>query len=510
MDEGMNDEQAAQLLLNFARRNGIMVQPDGDPPAQILDHAPAHGEAVIDGQDEDHRRRGLLLSSLGPIAAMMGAGFIFIQQLFEEQGYDMNTLFRRPTMGEYLVDLTAQEKQVFCANTAYYIDAMRHNKQLEVITVDGVQKLKPLSQSVSTDVATMTPSSTMRLNGNEVIENVGGNIVYKQGDTSIVIPEDPIEISAFCMAHFFNTENVQILMNWGEDFKLVSEADLLRLLGEMSQGDDWKQRIIGNIFNSVYSVYNQTGPYLDFITTKGASISNAIKSAPANMRVEWEVATEVTLPRYREQLLNNLARNHPQAWAAANTVMDYPIPSTILALIVLYYLRKPIRVAATIVNETVRLPFRILSWFTGQNPDRAAANEHLAIANAAPPGRVRRGGGNQQPLSVIVINNPLPPVYIAELEKIFDKDGSIESFVTHINMNTVPLPKTKLQKLKKLARKATKSFKKSLIKGFKNGFKRFTGKKGTNDPTSVTAMEVQGGKKSKRRKQQNKRKTHKR
>lgn len=502
MDEGMNDNVAARLLLDFAASNGIMVQHDVDPPAQILDHAPAHGEAVIDGQNEDHRRRGLLLSSLGPIAAMMGAGFIFIQQLFEEQGYDMNTLFRRPTMGEYLVNLTAQDKQVFCANTAYYIDAMRHNKQLEVITVDGVQKLKPLSQSVSTDVATMTPSSTMRLHGNEVIENVGGNIVYKQGDTSIVIPEDPIEISAFCMAHFFNTENVQILMNWGEDFKLVSEADLLRLLGEMSQGDDWKQRIIGNIFNSVYSVYNQTGPYLDFITRTGASISYEIQSAPANILMDIETATYVTLPRYREQFLNKLARNHPKLWAAANTVNDYPIQSTILVLVVLYYLRKPLGAAATIVNEAVRLPFRILSWLTGQNPDRG---DLLAIENGPAGGAVKRGGGKQQPLSVIVINNPLPSLYIDKLSEIFDdKSHSIDSFVTHINMNNVPLPKRKLSK------KATKSLKKTLIKVFKNGFKRFTGKKETKDPTSVTAMEVQGGKKSKRRKQQNKRKTHKR
>lgn len=501
-DNQMNDNEAARLLLNFALRNGVMIQDNDAPPAQILHHVPAHGEAVVDREDEDHRRRGLLLSSLGPIAAMMGAGFIFIQQLFEEKGYKVDTLFSRPKFGEFIVKLTPQQKQVFCANTAYYIDAMRHNKQLEVIKVGDVQKFKPLSQSVSTDVVTMTPSSIMRLHGNEVIENVGDKIVYKQGETEVVVPEDPIEISAFCMAHFFNTENVQILMNWGEDFKLVSEADLLRLLGEMRDGNDWKQRIVGNIFNSVYSVYNQTGPYLDSITRAGASISDAIQSAPANIHLEWEVATEVTLPRYREQFLNNLARNHPQIWAAANTVRDYPIPSTILALIVLYYLRTPIRAVATIVNETVRLPFRILSWFTGQNPDRAAANEHLAIANAEPPGGVRRGGGNQQPLSVIVINNPLPLVYIAELEKIFDKAGSIESFVTHINMNTVPLPKTKLQKLKKFARKAAqqhsskkqqsskaaKSIKaaksskatKSIRTNFKKGFRRLTSKKESN------------------------------
>jgi hypothetical protein len=270
----------------------------------------------------------------------------------------------------------------------------------------------------------------------------------------------------------------------------------------MSQGDDWKQRIIGNIFNSVYSVYNQTGPYLDFITRTGASISYEIQSAPANILMDIETATYVTLPRYREQFLNKLARNHPKLWAAANTVNDYPIQSTILVLVVLYYLRKPLGAAATIVNEAVRLPFRILSWLTGQNPDRG---DLLAIENGPAGGAVKRGGGKQQPLSVIVINNPLPSLYIDKLSEIFDdKSHSIDSFVTHINMNNVPLPKRKLSK------KATKSLKKTLIKVFKNGFKRFTGKKETKDPTSVTAMEVQGGKKSKRRKQQNKRKTHKR
>jgi hypothetical protein len=155
---------------------------------------------------------------------------------------------------------------------------------------------------------------------------------------------------------------------------------------------------------------------------------------------------------------------------------------------------------ATIVNETVRLPFRILSWFTGQNPDRAAANEHLAIANAEPPGGVRRGGGNQQPLSVIVINNPLPKEYINKLSELFDdKYHSIDSFVAYINMNK-----------RKLAKKATKSLKKTLIKGLIKHLKRLTGRKETKDPTSIAERESQGGKKSKRRKQQNKRKTQKR
>ena len=216
--------------------------------------------------------------------------------------------------------------------------------------------------------------------------------------------------------------------------------------------------------------------------------------------MDIEIATHDTLPRYREQFLNKLARNHPKLWAAANTVNDYPIQSTILVLVVLYYLRKPLGAAATIVNEAVRLPFRILSWLTGQNPDRG---DLLAIENGPAGGAVKRGGGKQQPLSVIVINNPLPSLYIDKLSEIFDdKSHSIDSFVTHINMNKVPLSKTKLQKLKKFARKARKSIKTF----FKKGYRSLTSK----DPTSVTAMELQGGKKSKRRKQQNKRKTHKR
>jgi hypothetical protein len=52
--------------------------------------------------------------------------------------------FMRPEFGEYLIHLTPQQKQVFCANTAYYIDAMRHNKPLEVI-IDSKQELKGLN-----------------------------------------------------------------------------------------------------------------------------------------------------------------------------------------------------------------------------------------------------------------------------------------------------------------------------------------------------------------------------
>jgi hypothetical protein len=484
----MNDEQVAELLL--ALRN---------PPAQILAHVPEHGGHV----DESTRNRSLLLSAIGPIAAMMGAGFIFIQQLFEESGYNMDTLFTRPTWGEYLIHLSPKQQQVFCANTAYYIDAMRHNKQLEVITdEEGIQRLKPLSPSDSTAVAAMTPSTTMRLNGNEIIEkNAADKMVYKQGDVETVLPEDPVEISAFCMAHFLNTENVEILMNWGEDFKLVSEADLLRILGDMREENDWKQRVVGKLFESAYNVYNQTDPYLKYITNTQASIRDAIRSAPTDLEMTYQHHTEYVLPRLKEQVLNKIARNYPKLWATTNTINDYPIQSALVALVALYYLRKPIRAAATVLDQALRLPFRILSWLTGRNPDRHAPDDAFAIED------VRRGGlrgGGKQPSTVIVINNSLPLFYIDKLSELFDdKSHSIDSFVAHININKVPLPK------RKLAKKATKSLKKTLIKGLKKGLKRLTGRK---DPDSVAAMELQGGKhkKSTKRKEQNKRKTHKR
>ena len=487
-----DDNELAQLLL--ALRNDVHAQDDIDPPAQILDVVPAHGEPV-DREDEDHRRRGLLLSSLGPITAMMGAGFVYITKLFEYTDYDVATIFRKPQFGEFIIHLTPKQKQVFCANTAYYIDAMRHNKQLEVITEEGVQKFKPLSSSGSTAV-TLTPSSTMTLHGNEVIQKneISGKLVYKQEQTEILVPEDPIEISAFCMAHFFNTENVQILMNWGEDFKLISEADLLRLLGELGQRNDWKQRIVGKIIENAYYVYNQTGPYFDYISSTEDSIRDRIMSAPSNIQTEFEIMTEYTLPRYKEQVLNNIARNYPKVWAVANTVNDYPIQSSLFALFVLYYLRKPLGAVSTVLYEAVRLPFRILSWLTGRNPDR----DERAIEDV-------RGGGKQHPLTVIVINHPLPQLYIDKLSELFDVHGSIAAFVKHIDSKKgesvfQPLDKKRKRIMKYEIPKKMKLAPRSV----------------PEDPRSIA--EIEGGKRkitrrrsnSTKRKHQNKRKTHKR
>ena len=68
---GLDDIEIAHLLI--ALRDYV---PDA-APAQILDHVPAHGEPV-DRDDEDHRRRGLLLSSIGPLVVMMASALGFI------------------------------------------------------------------------------------------------------------------------------------------------------------------------------------------------------------------------------------------------------------------------------------------------------------------------------------------------------------------------------------------------------------------------------------------------
>jgi hypothetical protein len=81
-----NDRELAELLVAL----GDYVPAAA--PAQIVDHVPAHGEPV-DRVDEDHRRRGLLLSSIGPIVVMMASAFAYIEQLFQETGYDVNALF---------------------------------------------------------------------------------------------------------------------------------------------------------------------------------------------------------------------------------------------------------------------------------------------------------------------------------------------------------------------------------------------------------------------------------
>jgi hypothetical protein len=511
----LNDRELAELLVALGDYLPAAA------PAQIVDHVPAHREPV-DRVDEDHRRRSLLLSSIGPIVVMMASAFAYIEQLFKETGYDMNPLFHRPEFGEYLIHLTPQQKQVFCANTAYYIDAMRHNKQLEVvIDSNGIQRFQTLSDSASTGV-TIAPSDTMTLNGNEVIKiNDVGELVYKQSQREIVVPKDPLEISAFCMAHFFNTENVQILMNWGEDFKLISEEDLLRLLGQMGEGNDWKRRVVGKLLKSAYDVHNQTAAFNQYISSFTPNPVAQLGELQAYIEVEWEML-HARLPGITKDALYQFAIDHPNLWAAANNAINYPIPSAFFAFVILYYLRNPLIALGNITYEVARLPYRILNWLTGRNPDRPGA-DLLAIGNGDGHGGVMeiRGGGKQQPLSVIVINHPLPSLYLDKLAKIFDKKPTIFDkrispigpFVNHINetfgkagsIESLSQPPSVFEKMKSvfsLKRKGTSG---------EDYEKRPKG-----DPTSVA--DIKGGKrkitrrrsKSTKRKHKNKRKTHKR
>ena len=512
----LDDEELARLLVALG---------DYVPPAEIGIRVPAHGEPV--GVD-DHRRRGLLLSSIGPIVVMMASAFAYIEQLFQQTGYDVNALFNAPEFGEYLIHLTPEQRQVFCANTAYYIDAMRHNKPLEVITDEaGVKRFKPLSSSGSTAV-TMTPSSTMTLNGNEVIEKneENGKLVYKQGQTEIVVPEDPLEMSAFCMAHFFNTENVQILMNWGENFKLISEEDLLRLLGQMGEGNDWKQRVVGKLLRSAYDVHNQTAAFNRYISTFPNPVSQ-LRDFQHRVDLEWEMF-RYRLPGITKEVLYQFAIAHPNLYAAISNAINYPIPSSFFVFVVLYYLNKPLRAFGYITYEVALFPYRILNWLTGRNPDRPGA-DLLAIGNGDGDGdggaMVRRGGGKQQPLSVIVINHPSPSLYLDKLAKIFDEDGSIDSFLKNIN----PVKISISMKLKKQITKALKSIQRSFKKlslGIsnknrrsivnKNGSKKNVREYKSSPPSPRGVdMEYYGGrkrsnKKSTKRKHKNKRKTQKR
>jgi hypothetical protein len=366
----------------------------------------------------------------------------------------------------------------------------------------------------------MTPSSTMTLNGNEVIEKneENGKLVYKQGQTEIVVPEDPLEMSAFCMAHFFNTENVQILMNWGENFKLISEEDLLRLLGQMGEGNDWKQRVVGKLLRSAYDVHNQTAAFNQYISRFTPNPVAQFGELQAYIDLEWEML-QLQLPRITKEALYKFAIDHPNLWAAANNAINYPIPSAFFAFVILYYLKNPVRAAAGVAYEVARFPYRILNWLTGRNPDRPGA---LAIENGDGGAMVLRGGGKQQPLSVIVINHPLPSLYLDKLAEIFDKKGSmfdkrispIGPFVKHINktfgkagsIESLSQPRSVFQQ--------AFSFLPSLKR--KDTYGEDSKKKQKGDPTSVA--DIKGGKrkitrrrsKSTKRKHKNKRKTHKR
>lgn len=489
-------------------------------PAQIVDHVPAHGEPV-DRVDEDHRRRGLLLSSIGPIVVMMASAFAYIEQLFKETGYDMNPLFNAPKFGEYLINLTPEQKQVFCANTAKYLEAIREKRSLQVIIDEaGVKRFKPLSSSGSSGV-TLTPSSSMKLHGNEEIKiNDDGKFVYK-GETEVLMPEDPYEISAFCMAHFFNTENVKTLMNWGEDFKLISEEDLLRLLGQMGEGNDWKQRVVGKLLKSAYDVHNQTAAFNQYISRFTPNPVAQLDELHDYIEVKWEML-HAQLPGITRDALYKFAIGHPNLWAAANNARNYPIPSAFFAFVILIYLKKLGAAAGRVAHKAVGFtyeavgftyevalfPYRILNWLTGRNPDRHGALLP-AIENGHGGAMVRkRGGGKQQPLSVIVINHPLPSLYLDKLAEIFDEAGSIDSFVKHIDS----------EESLRIEGKSIFQLVSSAILGKRKGKSNVESIKRPKDPTSVTDFPFKGGKrkltrrrtKLTKRKHQNKRRTHKR
>lgn len=466
----ISDQEVAKLLL-LLRINRI---PE-EPPAEIMDHVPRSGNS------ESSHDRSLLLTSLAAITAIMGAGIVFMEKIFEGSNYNSDTILHRPLWGKYMVKLTSQEKQRWCTNTAYYIDAMRTNKPLIITGTGNEKRIRPVSAD-STGLALITPESSMRLNGNEIIEqNDDKTMVYKHNDEVIALPEDPVELSAFCMAHFIHKENVQTLINWGEDFRLISEEDLLRLLGELGEEDDWKRKIVGKILKNAYNVYKQTQEFNNYVNGKVSSSRDQFSEL--NTQINNFISE---YPKYKDKCLLKIARDHPELWVAGNYAVNYPIQSTIIILFLAFYMRKEIKKIGELCKEVGNTSIRFLTWLTGQNPDDEPSNALVV-----------RGGGkrkreNELKKTVMLISKPLSNDYINNL---FD-DDSIDSFVEYINKNI------KKKGYTDVIRRKVKAFK--------------TSKKDSN---TVADVDMLGGKrktsrllknKITKKKKQNRRKTQKR
>lgn len=464
----ISEQEAAELLL-LLKINPI---PE-NPPAEIMDHVPRAGNI------ESSHDRSLLLTSIGAITAILGAGFFFMKQIFKDSSYDFNTILKRPSWGKYMIELTPEQQRQWCTNTAYYIDAMRTNKQLLITGTGNEKRIRPVS-SDSTGLAIITPERSMRLNGNEVIEQKDDDktMVYKHNDEVIILPTDPVELSAFCMAHFIHKENVQTLINWGEDFRLISEEDLLRILGEGNE--HWKTNIVKNILKNAYDVYKQTQEFNNYVNGTVSSSQDKfdeLKDSINNLISEY--------PKYKDKCLLKIARDHPELWVAGNYAVNYPIQSSFIVLFLAFYMRKEIKKIGELCKKVGNTSIRFLKWLTGQNPDESS--DALVI----------RGGGkrkreNNLKKTVILISKPLYDDYIKEL---FD-DKSINLFVDYINVNI------KKREYKDLFRRKVKALK--------------TLKK---DPRTVIDVDILGGKrktsrllknKITKKKNQNRRKTQNR
>lgn len=485
--------------LNRAFQNlriGDMIPPD--PPADIFDHVPAGGGAVALPID----RTNVLLTSTAVITALIGAGFVFMQKLFEDSGYDLRTLITRPTWAEYMNDLEPTAKQRWCANTAHYVNAMRTNTQLEIITDEnGYKKIKPLLVDHNQTEGSMilTPASFIRLIGNEtIILGENGKMVYKHDDGPIFLPDDPVDISAFCMANFFHKEGVQVFMNWGPDFQLISEEEVLRTLGESSESDQWKTRVVSNILKNALGIYKTSSDFNEYIMKQMRSVRNYTVDQASQVAAS-AVELRNRFPQHRDTYLLKLASEQPFYWMIGNYMYKYPMSSAFLILFLIFHFRREI-------DDIKKAGFRFFGWLTGQNPDVVNVPDQLRLMNDQlrlmnGPNGGPNGGGKKSKATktqkkrktkvVIVINNSLSDKHIEKLFELFGKKEDIDSFSKEIKKN-----------LKKIT-----TIVDSVKKGF-NSVRQFFSNK------LKTQKEVKGGKrsnkKSTKRRKQYRHKTQKR
>jgi len=489
----MSDEKD----LNNAFQNlhiGDMIPQD--PPADIFDHVPAGGGAVASPTD----RTNVLLTLTAVLTALIGAGFVFMQKLFKDSGYELRTLFTQPTWAEFMNDLEPRAKQRWCANTAYYVNAMRTNTQLEIITDEnGFKKFKPflVDQNQTEDSMTLIPSSFITLFGNEtIILGENGKMVYNHDDGPIILPDDPVEISAFCMANFFHKEGVQVFMNWGPDFQLISEEKLLRTLGESSESDQWKTRVVSNILINALGIYKTTSNFNQYITKQMRSVRNYTEHH-AKEAAASAVELRARFPQYRDTYFLKIATDHPFYWMIGNYMYNYPMPSAFLILFFIFHFRREI-------DDIKKAGFRFFGWLTGQNPDVVNIPDQLRLMNG-PNGGGKKATKTQQKRKtkvVIVINNSLSDKHIEELFKLFGKKEDIDSFSKKIEKN--------LKKITIVSRvkKGLKSVRADVSRKF-SAVKRMI----RGDPKSVTELSEGGkrsNKKSTKRRKQNRRNTKKR
>jgi len=329
------------------------------------------------GDDTPAEKKGRLAETLFFLSSLIGLSMSACVKLLHDlrqHNPAIDIAFLTP---EFNAEMTQEQKIKWCAHMANFIGIMRKNEG-EILT-DGTKIIsaRPVEGAVIPVASGGFISS--------VGEGADFKLIYTPpgGGQPLDLPENDVEASAFCMAHFHESADIRTLLNWGDAYQLVTEEELLTMLAEMGQSDNTNDKLISWILEKAFIFHKENAAF----QSRLASIGEGVQSSATQMgeSIRGVGNTVLSLPGAispfitpTPQRIAQFAYDYPTPFWIMTLAHRYPREAIFTSLLIAWQLYGPIRSCYSFSTKVYRYLF-----------SKKAPQGQLQIENG------QRGGGVQ-------------------------------------------------------------------------------------------------------------------